>query len=97
MSGARFDLGQTVVTPGALKALEEAVGEIPGLVLLLAMLQRHGSGDWGEVCAEDRKANERALEDGTRILSAYTVEGVKLWIITEADRSSTCVLLPSEY
>jgi hypothetical protein len=55
-------------------------------------------GDWGEVCAEDKRANDAALKLGERLLSAYTLSaGVKVWIITEADRSSTCILLPEEY
>lgn len=58
----------------------------------------HARGDWGELDAEDRAANDRALKDGTRLLSAYhTKAGTKFWIITEADRSSTTALLPSEY
>ena len=88
MGEAKFPMGQTVVTPGALAAVEEIFGETLGLLGLLA---RHASGDWGRVCPEDPKANERALADGGRILSAYTLEGVRLWIITEAD------LLPSAY
>ncbi len=85
-----FPLGRVVATPGALEVLapEET----------LVLLRRHASGDWGEVDAHDRRANNRALKDGTRILSAYTLHGgEKVWIITEADRSSTCLLLPSEY
>lgn len=90
--GARFSFGQIVSTPGAIKALEEA-GEsaVPYLV-------RHGTGDWGDLCAEDIVENELALREGFRILSAYrTGKGVRFWIITEADRSVTTLLLPSEY
>lgn len=65
------------------------------------LLQRHLSGDWGEVCKADARENERSLKHGWRIMSVYEVNpcGVsrRLWIITEADRSSTCVLLPNEY
>lgn len=87
-----FSLGQVVATPGALRALEES-GESP-----LAFLSRHERGDWGEVPAEDARANRRALKDGSRILSAYRTKlGERLWAITEADRSSTCLLLPEEY
>src|SRR4051794_9289258 len=89
---SRFPLGQVVATPGALAALD-AAGQIP-----MAFLHRHQCGDYGVVNAEDRQANERAIIEGTRILSAYLLStGEKLWIITEADRSSSCLLLPSEY
>lgn len=85
-------LGQVVATPGALHAL--ALAEENGLVYLA----RHAAGDWGEICPEDACANELARETGERILSAYQLPGgTKLWIITEADRSSTCILLPEEY
>ncbi len=60
--------------------------------------RRHESGDWGEVCGEDREANERALEYGGRLYSAYhDSKGVAFWIVTEADRSATTVLLPYDY
>jgi hypothetical protein len=89
----KFPLGQVVATPGALEALNES-GESAG-----DFLSRHISCDWGaDLCEEDRRLNDEALVDGSRILSAYrTAKGVKLWIITEADRSSTCILLPEEY
>lgn len=92
--GARFELGRVVATPGALEALE-ASGVSP-----VDLLGRHQSGDWGEVPLEDAKENERSVRDGYRLLSSYQVgeEGEeRIWIITEADRSSTCLLLPSEY
>jgi len=89
---SKFPLGQTVSTPAALEALDDS-GESPTL-----FLNRHTSGDWGEVCEDDKQANEDALLHGDRILSAYrTAKGVKIWVITEADRSSTCILLPEEY
>jgi hypothetical protein len=85
-------LGRIVATPGALAALEEA-GEIPD-----TFLKRHVTGDWGEVDEHDRQENEFSVAHGFRLLSAYTVtNGTKLWIITEADRSATTILLPSEY
>ena len=88
----KFLLGQLVATPGALQALQEA-GQSPAF-----FLDKHVSGDWGEVCAEDKRLNDESLVSGERLLSAYrTLRGVKIWIITEADRSSTCCLLPSEY
>jgi hypothetical protein len=61
------------------------------------LLRRHLSGDWGELDAHDRRENARSLKHGFRVLSSYPVGGQKVWIITEADRSSTCLLLPSEY
>ena len=89
---ARFPLGHLVATPGALAALADA-GQSP-----LEFLARHVRGDWGDLCPEDRRLNDQALRQGTRLLSAYrTAKGVKLWVITEADRSSTCLLLPEEY
>jgi hypothetical protein len=87
-----FALGQVVATPGALEALEEA-GQSPA-----EFLSRHVQGDWGVVDEHDQQANTDALQDGSRILSAYVLTtGVKIWIITEADRSSSCCLLPEEY
>jgi hypothetical protein len=87
-----FPLGHVVATPGAL----DAVAGHPGL--LHRLVARHVHGDWGDLDAEDRQANDVALRVGSRIFSAYTTaNGVKLWIITEADRASTCVLLPDEY
>jgi hypothetical protein len=90
----RFRPGRLVSTPGALKALEEAQDPSMGM----GLLQRHLDGDWGEVSEEDREANDSALENGGRLFSAYRIgNGVKLWVITEADRSATTVLLPEEY
>ena len=87
-----FPLGQVVATPGALAALEKA-GQTPD-----EFLARHVAGDWGVVPEEDRQENELSVQNGLRILSAYVLKtGVKIWLITEADRSSTCFLLPSEY
>ena len=89
--GALFPLGRLVATPGALTALA-AAGENP--VWLLA---RHQSGDWGDVGLEDRRTNNRDLREGRRLLSAYDVGGSRVWVITEADRSATTILLPAEY
>lgn len=89
---ARFPLGQTFITPAAQEAIRDA-GQ-----LTLEFLLRHQSGDWGEVCEADKRENELSLAQGFRLLSAYrTNEGEKLWVITEWDRSSTTILLPSEY
>ncbi len=87
-----FELGRVVATPGALEALTES-GEAP-----LLYLARHVTGDWGEMRQEDKAANTLALITGERLMSSYrTSRGTKLWVITEADRSSTCLLLPDEY
>jgi hypothetical protein len=82
-----------VATPGALALLVRA-RENPA-----RLLERHASGDWGEVPPEDARENERSLKYGFRIVSSYSVggPGERVWIITEADRSSTCLLLPTEY
>jgi hypothetical protein len=88
----RFPPGQLVATPGALEALAQG-GQTPAI-----FLARHLRGDWGEVDAEDWQLNDQALADGGRLLSAYTtLKGGRLWVITEADRSSTCILRPEEY
>lgn len=87
-----FVLGHVVATPGALHALAFA-GEDPG-----RYLARHAAGDWGEVPPEDARANDEARDICERLFSAYTLRsGTKIWIVTEADRSSTCILLPEEY
>ena len=91
-SGARFAPGQIVATPGALDALESSGDNAADF------LRRHLTGDWGEVDEHDRRENEFSRQSGLRLLSAYTLSnGTKLWIITEADRSATTLLLPSEY
>ena len=88
----RFQPGFLTATPGALEALEDAK-QSP-----MEFVQRHLACDWGEVCDEDKAENELSIKEGFRILSAYrTNKGVRLWIITEADRSSTTILLPEEY
>lgn len=94
----KFPPGRVVATQGAHQALP-----VPAMVKLIA---RHLNGDWGDVCDEDAKSNDRALIDGTRLLSAYPIDESKpckgwgdncIWIITEADRSVTTILLPEEY
>ncbi len=93
----KFQLGQVVATPAALEAIE-ASGQDPSF-----FLDRHIQGDWGWVDDDDKRANDQALVDGGRLLSAYrTLKGVKLWIITEAadddgHRAATTILLPDEY
>lgn len=87
-----FPLGQCGMTPGVEEALNDAQ-QSPAEFLSL-----HESGNWGDVPPEDAEANQRALEEGLRILSSYkTKKGVTIWIITEADRSETILLLPEEY
>ncbi len=86
----KFPLGLTVMTPGARDSIPPSE--------MLQALRRHARGDWGDLDTEDQRANDRALQDGGRLLAAYrTRTDVKFWIITEADRSATTVLLPSEY
>ena len=88
----KFPLGQLVATPGALEALKEAE------VSFLPYIRRHLEGDWGDICPEDAAENELSLKEGFRLLSAYTLlSGDRIWIITEADRSATTILLPEEY
>jgi hypothetical protein len=91
-----FALGQCVTTPRALGHLEEH-GIFP-----LALLARHAHGDWGDICAEDSQSNADALQSGARIFSVYVIEGVKLYLITEAvgddgARSVSTILTASEY
>ena len=87
-----FPLGQIVATPGALAALERAQ-QAP-----TSFLARHASGDWGELEPADVAENQYSIAHGFRLLSSYqTNAGEKLWIITEADRSATTLLLPEEY
>lgn len=87
-----FRLGTVLITPGAILALVEANQSAR------ALLERHAYGDWGELNAADWLANERALQEGTRLFSAYTLNtGQRLWIISEWDRSRTTLLTPTEY
>lgn len=88
---APLPLGHVVATPGALD-LVRAYG-----LNVVALVRRHAAGDWGTLCAHDRQANARALRTGARVMSVYPTAGGPLWVITEADRSATTVLLPSEY
>lgn len=92
MTAPKFPLGRVVMTQTA-QAVLQSENESP-----LPYLARHVRGDWGEVDKEDRKENEFSLENDLRLLSAYRTEaGTRLWIITEADRSATTVLLPEDY
>ncbi len=99
-SGPRFELGRVFITPGAAKAFDKQTAWStdggPG-----ALLRRHVLGDGGDLDEHDRAANARAVVEGSRILSAYRIgpadRPVRIWIITEADRASTTILLPEEY
>jgi hypothetical protein len=86
---ALFALGQIVATPSALQDF--------GPALIAELLQRHLAGDWGDLDHHDIQANNQALRTGARLLSAYETPAGRVWIITESDRSSTCVLLPEDY
>lgn len=98
-SSPLFTLGTVVATPGSLALLAQ-YGVQP-----LELLRRHVSGDWGELCPSDKHANSLALVNGERILSSYSLdkkkpadpEGVRVWLITERDRTVTTFLLPREY
>lgn len=88
-----FPLGQVVATHGALDLLDRSATNA------FALLQRHQAGDWGDIHPDDVTANREAVQHGFRILSSYPLgtQAERLWIITEADRSVTTLLLPSEY
>ena len=87
-----FDLGQLVATPGALATLQKTGQNV------MEFLSRHIVGDWGELPKEDKDENTLSVEKGLRLLSSYrTTAGDKIWVITEADRSHTTLLLPDEY
>jgi hypothetical protein len=88
---APLPLGRVVATPGALKLLTQA------RAYPFDLLARHATGDWGELCTFDRHQNEIALREGLRVLSSYPVGRECVWVITEADRSITTILLPEEY
>jgi hypothetical protein len=86
---AVFRLGRIVVTPNAFESLTQAD--------ILTGIQRHQAGDWGNLTEDNRSANDRALAEGGRILSAYqATNGTRFWIITESDRSITTILLPED-
>jgi hypothetical protein len=91
MSEPLFLPGQVVFTPGALDFMDK------NDVNFMNLLLRHLTGDWGDLDAADKKENDFSVLNGYRILSSYNVDGGKVWIITEADRSATTFLLPDEY
>ena len=87
---SRFELGQLLITPAAREALSAED--------LSAALGRHARGDWGNVTRADWEANDEALEHEARLLSAYhNSDGLKFWVITDADRSATTLMLPDDY
>ncbi len=88
---ALFKLGSVVATPGALQFCEQHK------INPLLLLGRHMAGDWGDLTADDVAANVHAVQHDLRIFSSYKFSESKVWVITEADRSSTCILLPDEY
>lgn len=93
--GEKFKTGQIVCTRGVNNLMCE---NEHFRMFVHECLVRHMLGDWGNVCEDDKQANERALVEDSRLLSAYKVEGLpKIWIITEADRSITTILFPNEY
>jgi hypothetical protein len=90
MATSKVSMGQIVSTPNAMSTLDAQDVQ--------AAIGRHSQGDWGDLCEEDRQTNERALSDGLRLFSRFQDRhGTKFYIITEADRSVTTVLLPDEY
>lgn len=88
----KVELGRLLATPDALAALADS-GQSPA-----EFLERHAAQDWGEVCEEDWKLNDLALVEGDRLLSSYrTRKNVVIWVLTEADRSVTTIMLPENY
>ena len=95
---ALFSLGQVVITTNLQHTLDNGDPDTNSMEELKTLIDRHVSGDWGDLDAQDKAANDQALKTGGRIFSAYTTNtGIKLWIITEADRSYTTCLLPADY
>lgn len=94
MGAQRFPRGRVVATPGALVTMNLA-----GIFFPAELLDRHVSGDWCDVPPEDARENELSVREGYRIISSYPVgeDDARVWVLTEADRSATTILLPSEY
>ena len=91
---SKLNLGQVVATSGIADFVSD---DIPRNIALRNLLIRHANGDWGDVDEEDHSANDIALLQGNRVLSSYRLADRKVWVITDADRSSTTVLFPEEY
>lgn len=92
----KFPLGNVVATQGAQHLFMDD-NEVLDMRAITVLLDRHASGDWGLVDADDKQANDNALEYGGKLLSAYDVNGQRVWILTEWDRSYTTLMLPEEY
>lgn len=89
-----FNLGKVVYTRGVASEIEkQSLSEFD----IMKVICRHNSGDWGDLCEEDKAINNDALLNNDRLLSSYKIKGIKLYVITEWDRSSTTILLPEEY
>ena len=91
MSKHLFELGKVTATVGAMALFKKQS------VTPIQFLRRHVTGDFGDLCDEDKEANNEAIWNEGRIVSSYKIDNHKIWIITEGDRSSTCCLLPKEY
>jgi hypothetical protein len=89
LPATKFPLGQIVMTANAADRLDA--------VAVVEALRRHALGDWGDLCPEDARENELSLKEGFRLLSVYGTDERRFWIITEADRSVTTVLMPEDY
>ena len=90
ITNQKFSLGRIIATANAARQLSQDE--------ILIAIGRHGAGDWGDVSDEDKQLNDEAIESSARIMSVYvSLKGVKFWIITEADKSATTVLLPEDY
>ena len=95
--GPKFDLGQIVATPGFLNKVGETTESEKNRVIA-GILDKHPRGDWGDICDEDKKENDKSLKNGFRLMSVYKfADDTKFWVITEWDRSVTTLLLPEEY
>lgn len=90
----KFKMGTLAFTAGV---NNQVADDLNFSKFVLASIRRHAAGDWGDLCKEDKKANDEALTDGSRLFSAYALNSVKIWIITEWDRAVTKVLFPDEY
>ena len=91
---AAFPLGPLLLSAGVAEAV---AGDSAAAAEVCRLIARHARCDWGDLCEEDKALNERALRNGGRLLSAYATRIGRVWVITEADRSATTVLLPEEY
>ena len=90
MQKQKFEPGQLAATRSVMSLVDQGLDITP-------LFRRHMQGDWGEVHDEDKQSNDQALIDGNRVLSAYDTDFGRVWIITEADHSSTTILLPDDY